>query len=401
MTEPVKKFRSLEEVKRFLLDETKEFELDRQLVDRGLSQLARVIKAGQRKLEAAPEGMQVLDIGGRGADGKKKRTLNIDFPVVHVPNAEQLKEHYALAEKLSEQYKYITNTENEFKMNMRGADGKQYQETLGAFQKLKSQIEGTLRTLFQMLAEVAEGHAPRQYKNFVKALAEEIENNKHIECDSLKTMSYVALDKEGKLVFCGYIILQNAVNDEGKVIDHLYIAIKWTVGADVELFIDHDFVAPTLLDNGTVITSLRTAAQAIAQQMSLEGFSSQIGNLPISMQIREPAGGLSREAFSAADVIEKVDAKRDELIFVLNTSEEAKVAEAQKQIFLELRAIIRNKKGTQIRVRHQPGSNVLTFTFSNMDHTSGLHPVDLEFLEEKYKLTAPQLRKIVNIINGG
>jgi len=399
MTDPVKKFRSLEEVKRFLLDETKEFELDRQLVERGLSQLARVIKAGQRKLEAAgPEGMQILDISGKGENGKRRRTLNIDFPVVHVPNAEQLKEHYAMAEKLSEQYKYIVNVENEFKMNMKGEGGKQYQDTLGQFQKLKSHIEETLRQLFQALAEVAEGHAPRQYKNFIKALAEEIENNKHIECDSLKTMSYVALGKAGELIFCGYIILQNAVNDEGKIIDHLYIAIKWTVGADVELFIDHDFVAPTLLDNGTVITSLRTAAQAIAQQMSLEGFSSQIGNLPISMQIREPAGGLSREAFSAADVIEKIDAKRDELIFVLNTSDPAKRDEAQKQIFLELRAIVRNKKGTQIRVR--PQGNVLTFTFTNMDHTSGIHPIDLEFLEEKYKLNPTQLRKICNTING-
>ena len=309
--------------------------------------------------------------------------------------------HAELAERLSERYKYMVNTENEFKMNFSGEKSEQYQAALGGFQKLKTQIEDTLKILFQALAKVAEGHAPRQYKNFVKALAEEIENNKHIECESLQTMTYAALDKMEQLIFCGYIILQNAVNDEGKDVPHLYIAIKWTVGGDVELFIDHDFVAPGKLEAGTVITSLTTAAQAIAKQMSLEGFSSQIGNLPVSMQIREPAGGLRREAFSAADVIENVDAQRDELIFTLTTADEAKVKEAQAQIFLELKSLVRKKRSTQVRVHHEPGSNVLTFTFSNLDHSDGIHPADLEFLEDKYKLKAPQLRKLCNIINNG
>jgi hypothetical protein len=391
-----KKFRSLEEVKRFLTEQSKEFDLDRQLVDRGLSQIARVVARLSTKVEAIE--YKSLDIGGGGEGQKRRRTMNIDFPEVEVPNKDQLKEHYELAERLSERYKYLVNTENEFKMNFVGEKSSEYQNVLGGFQKLKSQVEDTLKVLFQALAKVAEGAAPRQYKNFVKALAEEIENNKHIECESLQTMTYAALDKEDQLIFCGYIILQNAVNDEGKDVPHLYIAIKWTVGGDVELFIDHDFVPPGKLESGTVITSLTTAAQAIAKQMSLEGFSSQIGNLPVQMQIREPAGGLRREAFSVADWIESVDAKRDELIFTLTTADEAKVKEAQAQIFLELKSLVKKKKSTQIRVRRQ--DNVLTFTFSNMDHSEGIHPVDLEFLEDKYKLKAPQLRKLCNIING-
>jgi len=387
------KFRSLEEVKRFLQEQTKEFDLDRQMVDRGLSQIARVVKASP----VIALDVKTLDISGDGK--KRRRTMNIDFPEVEVPNADELKQHYALTERLSERYKFLVNAENEFKMNMRGENSKQFQEVLGGFQKLKTQIEDSLKTLFQALAKIAEGHAPKQYKNFVKALAEEIENNKYIECESLQTMTYAALDKEDQLVFCGYIILQNAVNDEGKDVPHLYIAVKWTVGGNVELFIDHDFVPPGKLEGGHTITSLTTAAQAIAKQMSLEGFSSQIGNLPVSMQIREPAGGLRREAFSAAEAIESVDAARDELIFTLNTNDPAKVAEAQAQIFLELKAIVKRKKGTQIRVRRD--QNVLTFTFSNMDHSEGVHPIDLEFMEDKYKLSPTKVRKLCNIINEG
>lgn len=392
MTDP-KKFRSLEEVKRFLAEQTQELSLDDQTIDRNLGQLARL---RARKVEAA----DIMDISGPSRGGRKvHRTMNVDFPVVKVPNAEQLKQHYELAERLSEKYKYIVNTENEVRMNFTGENNPAFAEVIGSFEKLKQRVETKLRELFAALSQVAEGHAPKEYKRFVSTLAQELEQNKHIECDGIKTMTYAALDKDNKLVFAGYIILQNAVSDEGKTIPQLYITIKWTVGGDVELFVENEFVAPTLLDNGITISDLRSAATAIAQQMSLEGFSSQIGNLPVSMQIKEPAGGLRREAFSARDYITKIDAETHELIFTLNTTDPQKVQEVQGQIYAELKGLLRKKRGTTIKVRHQ-GSQ-LSFSFSNLDHGDTIHPIDVEFLQDKYKLTLPQLRKITNIFNGG
>jgi len=388
MTDP-KKFRSMEDVKRFLAEQSNEMDLERQLVDHGLTQMAKMVKA-------APT--QVMDFSGGGKGGRVKRTSNIDFPVVKVPNIQQLKEHYAQAEKLSERYKYITNTENEFKMNFAGEKGGNFDQVIGSFQKLKGEIEATLKDLFQALGQVAEGHAPPEYKKFVQALADEIEANRHIEADGLQTMTYAALSKDGELIFAGYIILINAVNDQQKVLPHLYITIKWTVGANVELFIEHEFVAPTLLHDGVTIDSLKSAAQAIASQMALEGFSSQIGNLPVAMQIREPNGGLRREAFSAKDWIKDVTAEADELKFVLTTADPRKVEEVQNQIYMELRALLKRKRSTTIRARHV--ENIVTFTFSNLEHGDGLHPSDLSWLEDKYGLDQQKLRRLVNVING-
>lgn len=383
-----KKFRSLEEVKRFLQEQSQDLDLDRKLVEHGMTQMAKMVKA-------APS--QILDFSG-GGSGKVKRKSNVDFPVVKVPNMQQLKEHYDLAEKLSERYKYVTNTENEFKMNFAGEKGGQYEVMMGQFEKLKSQIETTLKELFQSLGQVAEGHAPKEYKKFVQALADEIESNRHIEADGLQTMTYAALDKEGHLIFAGYIILINAVNDQQKVVPHLYITIKWTVGGNVELFIEHEFVAPTLLLDGVTIDSLKSAAQAIASQMALEGFSSQIGNLPVSMQIREPVGGLNRDAFSAKEYIKDIKAQSDELIFVLTTADPRKVEEVQNQIYLQVKSLVKKKRSTTVRVRHV--ENVLTFTFSNLEHGGGLHPNDLDWLHDKYNLSENTLRRICNTING-
>lgn len=391
MTDP-KKFRSLEEVKRFLQEQSQDLDLERQLVDHGLTQMAKMVKAAGAT--------QVMDFSGGGSGGRRvKRTMNVDFPVVKVPNIAQLKQHYALAEKLSERYKYVMNTENEFKMNFGGEKGGQFEAVMGSFAKLKQQLEATLKDLFQALGQVAEGHAPLEYKKFVQALADEIEANKHIEADGLQTMTYAALSKEGQLIFAGYIILINAINDQQKAVPHLYITIKWTVGGNVELYIENEFVAPTLLHDGVTIDSLKSAAQAIARQMALEGFSSQIGNLPISMQIREPNGGLNREAFSAKDWIKDIKAETDELKFELTTADPKKVEEIKHQIYLELKSLLKKKRSTTIRVRSM--SNILVFTFSNLDHSDGIHPADLSFLEDKYGLKDAELRRICNVINGG
>jgi hypothetical protein len=385
-------FRSIEEVKRFLKEKADELRLDQQLIDRSMSQLAKMVKAAQ--LTAADS--QILDF--TGGPKQKRKTMNVDFPVVSVPDVKTLKEHYDMAERLSEQYKFLSNTEAEVKMNFAGDRGSQLKDVLGQFAKLKAQLEETLKNLFMHLAQIAEGHAPKQYLKFVKSLADELEENKHIECDGLQTMTYAALDKENKLVFAGYIILLNAVSDDQKTVPHLYIVIKWTVDGNVELFVEHDFVAPSLLHGGIVVSSLRAAAQAIASQMALEGFSSQIGNLPVSMQIKEPTGGLRREAFSAADWIESVSADDDVLIFKLKTTDPQKVEEVQSQIYLELKALAKRKRSTQIKVRRD--QNILKFTFSNIEHGEGIHPYDLEFLHDRYKLSDKQLRQIVNTING-
>jgi hypothetical protein len=63
-----------------------------------------------------------------------------------------------------------------------------------------------------------------------------------------------------------------------------------------------------------------------------------------------------------------------------------------------VKAMLKNKRSTRVRMK-QTGNKV-SFTFTGLDQSGGIHPHDLDFLGDKYKLKEAQLRKIANIING-
>ncbi len=388
------KFRSVEEIKRWVSSQQDQVRDDQQMVDQVIQQL----KAAASKIKVNAADLVFLDIS---SPGKKAKKTNLDFPIVKVPNIDKLKSHYSVAEKLSEQYKLILNTETEIRLNFKGGllknqTSQSYADVMGSIQKLKSDLEETLKKVFLSLAEVAQGHAPAEYMDFMEELTTQL-SKFAIECDSAKSMTYAALDTEGQLVFGGYIILQNAINDEGRVLPHLYVVVKWTVGADIEVFVESEFVAPTLLQHGTVVETLKDTLKAIERQLTLEGFSSQIGNLPVSMQLKSPAGGLHRDLFQASEYIKKVTAEPEQLIFELTTSDAAVVDKIKTSIYLEVKALLKKKRSTTVRMKTE-GHN-LVFTFANLEHDT-FHPADLSFLEDKYKLNPTQLRKIVNVLNG-
>lgn len=394
MADPKSKFRSLQEVQRYLKEQENQLRLDFQLVDQNIKELNSMLRAAElRAVE-----FQILDFSGSDKP-KKKRSINVDFPVVKVPNKEKLEKNYRQAEQLSQQYKALVQAENEVKMTFRGATNTNFVQLMGNFTKLKADIEAKLKELFTKLSQVAEGHAPKEYKKFLANLADELNKNQHIECDSINTFSYVALNKEGQLVFAGYIVLVNAVSDEGKTVPHLYVTLRWTVGGDVEVFVEHEFVEPTLLSGGSIVENTKEATKAIVTQLRLEGFSSQLGNLPINMQLRDPLGGLSREAFSAAPFVESVEAHPEELIFNLKRGlSQKQIDQIKLSLFQEVKSLVKNKRSSKLKMRSD--GNAIEFTVTNLDQ-SGVTPYDLEFLQDKYKLNDTQIRKIANEINNG
>jgi hypothetical protein len=160
----------------------------------------------------------------------------------------------------------------------------------------------------------------------------------------------------------------------------------------------HEFFAPTLLNGGTTVGDTREAVKVVADQLSLEGFSSQIGNLPVSMRIRQPASGLTPSMFQSSQFIDKVTADEDALVFTLKKEGVPHAEDIKTQLFLDVKAMLKNKRSTRVRMK-QTGNKV-SFTFTGLDQSGGIHPHDLDFLGDKYKLKEAQLRKISNIING-
>lgn len=390
------KFRSLKEVERYLQEVQQQLRDDLQLAEQQTKQLHSM---AQKALKASEFKLNILDISGNPGGGKgKKKTIGVDFPVVKVPKMNQLTNSYAMAEKLTEQFKELEANENNVRMTFRNNPAAD--KLLGEFAKLKRDLEKQMRALFTELSSIADGHAPQEYKDFVQALADELNKNQYIECESIKTFTYVSVTPGGHLVFAGYIVLNNAVSDEGEEIPHLYVTLKWTVDEThptVAVFVEHDFVQPGLLYGGETISSVSDAAKAITTQLAMEGFSSQIGNLPVSMQLRFPSGGLDKSAFTAAQHVDKVESEGDMLTFHLKPSGIANLENIKGQLFLEVKGMLKKKRSTGVRMRVD--GNKVIFTFTNLDQSGGITPHDLEWLEEKYKLSQPQLRKIANEIN--
>ena len=393
------KFRTIEEIRKAVNVIIEQHQLDTQLVDQTEKLLARVTS---QALKAAAD-FKIMDISGDGNKKKIKRTFNVDFPVVKVPNKAELTHTYGLVERLSEQYKYVLNLENELRINFSNVKKHAAVDaTQGSIAKLKKALETDLKRLFASLNAVARGHAPTEYLDFVEALAKELQENKYIECDSGKTVTYAAMGKDDDgnsvPVFAGYIILINAVSDEGKIAPSLYIVVKWTVGGNVEVFVEHEFIAPSLLHGGITVENLKEATKAVADQLSIEGFSAQIGNLPVATQLRYPSSGLNTKLFQVADMLTKVTADEDKLIFTLKKEAVPKAKEIGLFLFSEVKSMLKSKRKTKVRMSTQ--RNTVTFTFSGLDASGGVHPSDLDFLTEKYRLNDSQVRKIANIVNG-
>lgn len=394
------KFRSLQEVKRYLDQQAQQLRDDFQIVDQNIKQLTAMAKP--TRVEAIE--IKVLELNDSGKpSGKRRRTINTDFPVVKVPNKANLTKNYREAEKLSQQYKALVQNENDVRMTFRNASNPNFLSLMSNFTKLKSDIEKKLRELFKALSAVAEGHAPKEYKKFLAGLVDELNENQHIDCDSISNFTYVGLNRAGDLLFAGYIVLANAVSDEGKSVPHLYVVVRWAVSGetagDVDVFVEHDFVEPGLLTGGIVVENLGEAVKAITNQLSLEGFSSQIGNLPVSMQLKDPER-LNKDAFNASGKVKSIQVGQDEITFKLVHGVSAReVEEISNQLFQEMRSILKNKRTAKLRMRR--GKDQIEFFISNLDHSNGITPQDLEFLREKYSLSDQVMRKISNEINNG
>ncbi len=395
------KFRSLQEVKRYLEQQTLQLKEDFALVDNSLKQLQAMAVRANKMVKALE--IKVMDISGDGKP-KKRRTIDTEFPVVKVPNKDVLQKNYREAEKLSQQYKALVQNETEVKMTFRDATNANFIGLMSQFTKLKSDIENKLRQLFKALNEVAEGHAPKEYKAFVKGLADELNEHQHIECDGLSSFTYVGLTKTDDLIFAGYIVLKNAVSDEGKLVPHLYITVRWVVSGDdagtVAIYVEHDFVEPGLLTGGLVVQNLRDAVKAITNQLALEGFSSQIGNLPVNMQLKDPSR-LNRDALNPRGLVKSIKVEEDTITFNLTHSDPKIIDEIAGQLYTELKSMLRNKRTAKLRMRIGSNKDFIQFFISNLDQTTGITPHDLEFLQDKYGLSDQALRRVANEINNG
>ena len=235
----MKNFKTLNDIQKYLDDTQKKLSLDFHAVDDAILML---------KANKVSSATVDLDLTGDPNRKYEKRPIKVDFPLAKVPNAKQLEKDYWLAEKLTKQYNELLLNESSMKVVFTNATNANYLKLAMYFSKLKKDIEKKLRELFKELNRVAEGHAPVEFKKFIAFVAKNLDDNQHIECDNISTFTYASMNKKRELVFAGYIVLHNAISDEGNMIPSLYVTVAWTVGGGAEIFVEHEFIPPMMLN---------------------------------------------------------------------------------------------------------------------------------------------------------
>lgn len=400
------KFRSLEEVNRWIREQQDEVAAISSIAEQQIKLLSKRVLA-----------YEVIDITGdptllKQQKKRARKSLVIDttFPTVKVPNVRELTKKYKILEELHTKYLTVEEAVASITLEFSNRRGDQVEKTIGDLTKLKASVEKVMRELFDAISKVAHAHAPEKFKLYVEAIAEELE--KTLQYKSSTSALYVAPEETGKLVFVAYLILQNVVNDEDEEAPTLYIAIKWIVGGAVTIHVDHEFTMPARLSNGVAVASLHDAARAINRLLAIEGFAAQIGTLPVSMKLKHPMRDLTKDNFILKEFISKIVVDKNMISFDLVKGLTSNQYEGVKdQIFYDLKThlkvtTMREKSNLKVikkpRITLLPVKGVrLTFRIGDVAGAAQLDTEDFEFLADKFGLSHSDLLKVTNVINNG
>jgi hypothetical protein len=204
------------------------------------------------------------------------------------------------------------------------------------------------------------------------------------------------------IAFTYYLMLVNATNQEGKVTPQLYISVQWIVTQGITIQINPEYELPgqLLKEGGTEVSSVGEAVKAIADLLELEEFSSSLGTVPLSTQLRKPLSELKPEMFTYRDFIQKLDVDDDKLVFKFRKGIDAEQAkEVAYSLYQEVKSLFKNSRSAKIRMK--PTNTQVEFEITNVAQGGEVSSHDAEFLADKFGLNQSQLRKVIQILNSG
>ncbi|QDH83631.1 hypothetical protein [Achromobacter phage Motura] len=364
-----------------------------------------------RPLSAALETFKISSPGG--SDKKKlqnlKRKIDPNAEKVIVPNLKKLKDQYSILADLHQKWQALESIETQ--MGMQFADSSQTEKARNEIAFIKQAIQQQMQTAFSFLNEVASAHVPKQFKQYVDALAAEV--SEHVVHSDAHSFLYINVSPKGSITFTNYLMIQEAMNADGEVAKTLYITVQWVMGsadedASVKVYLTHDFELPEQLQNsgsGIEVTNVQQAVKAIANLLDLENFSSSLGVIPLALQLKVDPSAIKRSDFSYRDYLDSVTVSDTGLVFKTRKNAGVNKESAIKmaaQLNQEIKEMLQSKKNAKMRAKIEKAGEQYVISFS-LDSTAGgitLNLYDIEFMRDKFKLTDNQLRKIALIMQG-
>jgi len=361
------------------------------------------------KVQSALEVFKITPDANKKSLSRLKRKIDPQAEKVIVPNLKKLKAQYQILDDLHQKWQALESIETQ--MGMQFADSSQTEKARNEIQFIKNAIKAQMQEAFAFLNSVANAHVPKQFQQYVDALATEV--SEHVIHSDNHSFLYINISPKGSIVFTNYLMLQNAMNADGEVANTLYVAVQWVMGsvdedASVKVYLSHDYELPERLQTsgaGIEVSNVQQAVRAIANLLDLENFSSSLGVIPLALQLKVDPNVLKKDLFSYRDYIESVAVTDDAIRFKLRknagVNKESALKVAQ-QLHLELKELLQKQKGAKIRakVTKEGPQYVVTFTIHGTQGGLQLNLYDIEFMRDKFGLTDQQLRKIAFILQG-
>ncbi len=405
MPKELPKFRYAEDFLRYLDELGREVDDIGELVKQRQRQLATLLKATEVRASFTFDVSPSDPAEQRKTIRRLRTRIDPDIAKVEVPNIKKLQSQYNLAEDLHEKYKTVESMETQLGLQFPDRRGDTYTATINALAAMKAKIAEHLKTCLQFLNDVANKHVPKQFTKYVEAVSALVDE--YVIFKDSSSFMYASVTPEGDLVFTAYLVLLDAINDEGEIAPHLYLSIQWVVSDHPSIRVDlnHEYDVPNkLLGSGELVGSVGEAAKAISDMLEIENFSSALGVVPLALQLKVDPARLSSEMFSYRDLIDKVTVDEQTIAFKLRPEADSPemVKAVSYQIYKELKELLKTKQvRLTMKYSKKDGSDLVIFNIVQTAKGGELNTFDLEFLRDKFGLSSQALKKIAAIINQG
>lgn len=410
------KFRYLDEALRYLDKIKEEVDVNQQLIRQQqevLSFLKRPNLWTQGRLDRLAANLDIIDITPSRDKPKNRLKKKVDpkLQKIVVPNLKKLESQYSLLDRLYQQHQTLESLETQISMQF--SDARDLKNALTEIKQVKAKVESQMKEIFVYLAEVADAHAPSDFKKYVSVINQEISD--YVTFLASSQYLYVSVSSKGSIVFTNYTLLEDAVNDEGETAN-LYVVVQLVGGnykneeePSVKVFLMHEFDMPNILikdKSGVEVSNAGDAVRTISNLLDIENFSSALGVVPLNLQLKMDPDLLVKDIFSYRDYISRIelDDKNQSIAFVLRKDkgvDENSAKQIMHQLFVELKELLRKSRSAKIRssLSKQGSRYIITFRLQGIAGKKDFNLYDAEFLKEKFDLSENQLRRIVNILN--
>ncbi|QRE00255.1 hypothetical protein [Burkholderia phage BCSR5] len=253
------KFRYVDDVARFV---------NRIQADtRDLSQVATLQQKQLAKLKT-PKQAALASLAKASLALKKKAPQ----PKITAASLAKLDSQYSISEDLYRKYRAVEMAEAQLAAQFPDR-GRSYAAVMGSIHALKTDVSTLMRQTLGFLNEVAEAHAPADFQKFTASVMDNV--GKRMKYEGADNFLYISASPEGAPVFTAYRMFANACNTQGNAAPHLYVSAQWTVGAAVQVQVNHEFEQPAALlrAGGTQVNSAAEASKILAMELAMEGFA--------------------------------------------------------------------------------------------------------------------------------